>query len=60
MEQLPLKWRGPFYLTQTRPEEVRGQKGLFPLVHDSKMIFIGKAQYGKGVFREVNEDTRVD
>ena len=59
MEQLTLQWRGPYHLTQTTPEEIRGQKELFLLVNDSKRVFIGKARYGKGVFREVDEDTRV-
>jgi len=34
------------------PDWARGKPGLYAIIHDSNLVYIGKAQYGNAVFRE--------
>ena len=52
MEQLTLVWEGPFEMMIETPEKLSGKPGLYAIVHDSNIIYIGKAQYSNAVFRE--------
>ena len=52
MEQLTLVWEGQFEMMTETPEKLSGKPGLYAIVHDSKIIYIGKAQYGNAVLRE--------
>lgn len=52
MKHFVLSWRGPYLMTQETPKQLRGKKGLYAIVHDSKILYIGKAEHGNAVFRE--------
>ncbi|MGD0804331.1 MAG: hypothetical protein ABSA11_09690 [Candidatus Bathyarchaeia archaeon] len=55
MDTITLNWSGPYSLNQTTPKEIRGKKGLYATASDSRIIFVGKALHGKGIFREAKE-----
>ncbi len=52
MNQLTLVWEGPFDMKTETPKELYGKPGLYAILHDSKIVYIGKAQYGTAVLRE--------
>lgn len=49
MKQLTLVWEEPFKMKTETPKELSGKPGLYAILHDSTIIYIGKAQYGTGV-----------
>ena len=52
MSELNLSWKGPFEMTIETQDWARGKPGLYAITHDSRLIYIGKAQYGNAVFKE--------
>jgi hypothetical protein len=52
MNQLNLRWEGPFKIDVQTPEWAEGKQGLFVITHDTNLIYIGKAQGKNAVFKE--------
>lgn len=55
MKSITLNWLGPFSLNQTTPKELQRKMGIYAIVHGFMFLFIGKAKYGKGLFREATQ-----
>jgi len=51
MEQIILDWEGPFKLTEPTPRKQYALIGLYAVEHNSKIIYIGKAEY-QGTIKE--------
>ena len=45
MEQLILNWEGPYKLIEPTPRDKYGLVGLYAVVHNHKMVYIGKAEH---------------
>lgn len=51
MEQIILDWEGPFKLAEPTPGKKHGIIGLYAVEYESKIIYIGKAEY-QGAIKE--------
>ena len=51
MKQIILDWTGPFKMTDPTPRKLYGVIGLYAIEYDSKVIYVGKAEY-QGAIRE--------
>jgi hypothetical protein len=51
MEQIILDWQGPFRLTEPSPRTEHGLVGLYAVEVNSKIVYVGKAEY-QGTLKE--------
>ena len=51
MEQLILDWEGPYKLIESNSRKKNALVGVYSVVYDSKIVYIGKAEY-QGMLRE--------
>jgi len=52
MRELVLNWSGAHSMSEETPKGFEGKSGLFSIIHDSGIIYIGMAGAGNTVFRE--------
>jgi len=57
MEQVVLKWKGPFGTRDRMPEELKGWPGLYLIAYDSEILYVGKAET-EGAFKRAKDHFR--
>jgi hypothetical protein len=52
MEDITVKWMGPYSFDQLTPKELMRKMGIYAVMHGPSYLFIGQTKHGKAIFRE--------